>query len=79
MSTDVHILAAHPRLRRVLLVCVVIVAVVLAGRAVGAAVGLVRPIVVPLGIALLLTGLLMPVRSCSSTACCACRGHWPPP
>lgn len=62
MSTDVHILAAHPRLQRVLLVCVVIVAVVLAGRAVGAAVGLVRPIVVPLGIALLLTGLLMPVQ-----------------
>lgn len=52
----------HPRTRAVLLVAVTIVAVGMAGQILSQSASLVRPVLIPTAIAVLLTGLLMPLQ-----------------
>ncbi len=62
IMSEHRMLNEYPRLRGVLLACATIVLVVAAARSLGAAAGVIRPVLIPLAVAVLVTGLLMPVQ-----------------
>ena len=62
MTTWVRFLPEHPRLRMVLTWALTLVAIVAGGWALAAIGAVVAPVVIPLAVAVLLTGLLMPVQ-----------------
>lgn len=61
-QTHDGLLAGHPRVRATLLAAAVFLAVVLVGKAAAEMAGLFRPVLVPALLALLFTGLLMPLQ-----------------
>lgn len=62
LGTSRTFLVEHPRVRALLLTAVVILAVAFAGRALAQMASLFRPVLVPTMLALLFTGLLMPLQ-----------------